>query len=196
MKIKRIFCDMDGTLLNNEGKVSDSNAALIREAGIPITLVSARAPMEMKEATDALQLKGVQVAFNGGLIYTIGNHHQVLPIHVQTIKHKTVKQLLRGIRQHFPQVSLSYYDMNNWYCDKIDEGIQYEQSLTRQMPTFIDNEETAAFGDGHNDLPMLEMVGYPIVMDNAFDDIKAIAYKITKSNDEDGVGYGIHKFLK
>ena len=28
-------------------------------------------------------------------------------------------------------------------------------------------EETAAFGDGHNDLPMLEMVGYPIVMDNA-----------------------------
>ena len=141
MKIKRIFCDMDGTLLNNEGKVSDSNAALIREAGIPITLVSARAPMEMKEATDALQLKGVQVAFNGGLIYTIGNHHQVLPIHVQTIKHKTVKQLLRGIRQHFPQVSLSYYDMNNWYCDKIDEGIQYEQSLTRQTPTFIDNEE-------------------------------------------------------
>ena len=43
---------------------------------------------------------------------------------------------------------------------------------------------------------MLEMVGYPIVMDNAFDDIKAIAYKITKSNDEDGVGYGIHKYLK
>ena len=33
-------------------------------------------------------------------------------------------------------------------------------------------------------------------MDNAFDDIKAIAYKTTKSNDEDGVGYGIQKFLK
>ncbi|MCC9761815.1 HAD-IIB family hydrolase, partial [Streptococcus agalactiae] len=57
-------------------------------------------------------------------------------------------------------------------------------------------EETAAFGDGHNDLSMLEMVGYPIVMDNAFDDIKAIAYQLTKSNDEDGVGYGIQKFLK
>ncbi|AUP32955.1 hypothetical protein SAG0121_01820 [Streptococcus agalactiae STIR-CD-07] len=45
-------------------------------------------------------------------------------------------------------------------------------------------------------MPMLEMVGYPIVMDNAFDDIKAIAYQLTKSNDEDGVGYGIQKFLK
>ena len=46
MTIKRIFCDMDGTLLNSEGQVSDSNAILIREAGIPITLVSARVLME------------------------------------------------------------------------------------------------------------------------------------------------------
>ncbi|WP_455491192.1 HAD family hydrolase [Granulicatella sp.] len=269
MTIKHIFCDMDGTLLNSNGQVNESNAALIREAGIPVTLVSARAPMEMRDAINALQLKGAQVAFNGGLIYTIGNHNQVVPIHAQTIKINTVKQLLKGIRQHFPQVSLSYYDLNKWYCDKIDDGIQYEQNLTRQAPTIIDSEEqflegqantfkimmisfdeesirelekylqslylpeitiqrsgkayleithllakksqgishilrkeqlvkeeTAAFGDGHNDLPMLEMVGYPIVMDNAFDDIKAIAYKITKSNDEDGVGYGIHKYLK
>lgn len=269
MTIKRIFCDMDGTLLNSDGQVSKRNASLIRDAGIPVTLVSARAPMEMRDAVEALQLKGVQVAFNGGLIYRIGDNNEVLPIHTQIIKKETVQDLLKGIRQHFPQVSLSYYDMNNWYCDKIDEGIQYEHNLTQQTPTFIHNEnqflegklntfkimmitfdeenmrelakylqsldlpeitiqrsgkayleithhmakkskgiayilkkehlpkeETAAFGDGHNDLPMLEMVGYPIVMDNAFDDIKAIAYKITKSNDEDGVGYGIHKYLK
>lgn len=43
MTIKRIFCDMDGTLLNSEGQVSKSNATLIREAAIPVTLVSARA---------------------------------------------------------------------------------------------------------------------------------------------------------
>lgn len=269
MNIKRIFCDMDGTLLNSKGQVSESNATLIREAAIPITLVSARAPMEMKDAINTLQLNGIQVAFNGGLIYRIRDNNQIIPIHTQIIKKSTVNQLLKGIRQHFPQVSLSYYDLNNWYCDKIDEGIRYEHSLTQQTPTFIHNEkqflegqintfkimmitfdeanmielekylqsmdlpeitiqrsgkayleithalakkskgiayilrkdelvreETAAFGDGHNDLPMLEMVGYPIVMDNAFDDIKEIAYQITKSNDEDGVGYGIQKFLK
>ena len=59
----------------------------------------------------------------------------------------------------------------------------------------LKKEETAAFGDGHNDIPMLEMVGFPIVMDNAFKDVKAHAFKITKSNDEDGVGYGIHRYL-
>ena len=59
----------------------------------------------------------------------------------------------------------------------------------------LKKEETAAFGDGHNDIPMLEMVGFPIVMANAFKDVKAHAFKITKSNDEDGVGYGIHRYL-
>lgn len=59
----------------------------------------------------------------------------------------------------------------------------------------LKKEETATFGDGHNDIPMLEMVGFPIVMANAFKDVKAHAFKITKSNDEDGVGYGIHRYL-
>lgn len=48
MTIKRIFLDMDGSLLNSQGRVSDYNAQLIRDSGIPITLVSARDPIEMK----------------------------------------------------------------------------------------------------------------------------------------------------
>ena len=43
---------------------------------------------------------------------------------------------------------------------------------------------------------MFEVVGYPIVMGNAFPDIKELAYKVTRSNDEHGVGYGIRKYLK
>lgn len=57
MTIKRIFCDMDGTLLNSEGQVSKSNATLIREAAIPVTLVSARAPMEMKDAVRCTSIR-------------------------------------------------------------------------------------------------------------------------------------------
>ena len=108
MTIKRIFCDMDGTLLNSKGKVSESNATLIRDAGIPVTLVSARAPMEMRDAVDALQLKGVQVAFNGGLIYRIGNNNEVLPIHTQIIKKNTVQHLLKGIRQHLLKLKINF----------------------------------------------------------------------------------------
>ena len=265
--IKRIFTDMDGALLNSKGQVSERNARRIRRAAIPITLVSARAPMEMREAIELLGLQGPQVGFNGGLIYEVVNH-QIRPLHIKIIFKQTAATILQAVRQHFPQVSLSYYDLNHWYCDTIDEGIRYEYDLTHQAPTQVhdedcflsacDNlfkimmisfeeeemqdlqaylnslglssvtilrsgrfyleitskearkssgidyisrkenlkkEETAAFGDSHNDIPMLEMVGFPIVMANAFKDVKAHAFKITKSNDEDGVGYGIHRYL-
>ncbi|MGL4741375.1 MAG: Cof-type HAD-IIB family hydrolase [Sarcina sp.] len=268
MNIKRIFSDMDGTILNSKGKVSEGNARMICKAGIPITLVSARAPMEMQDAIETLNLTGVQVAFNGGLIYQMENG-EVKPIHMEVIKKEITEIILKNVRRYFQKVSLSFYDLTNWYCDIIDEGIRYEHELTGQYATIIENteiflqgkintfkimmisfdeeiivklekflrelnleevtiqrsgkayleithnlakkssgivyimqsekltkEETAAFGDGHNDLPMLEMVGYPIVMNNALDDIKRIAYRVTKKNDEDGVGYGIEKFLK
>ncbi len=268
MEIKRIFTDMDGTLLNSQGRVSETNAHMIRQSGLPLTLVSARAPMEMREALEALNLTGAQVGFNGALIYRLENG-KVQPLHTQVIQKAVVGQVLKTVRQHFPEVSLSYYDLENWYCDRIDEGIRYEYQLTQQDPTFVTDQEkflkgrtntfkimmicfeeetmqdlqghlqglgmegitiqrsgqyyleithqaakkskgiayilekenlekeaTAAFGDGHNDIPMLEMVGYPIVMANAFDDVKVYAYKVTRSNDRDGVGYGIKKYLR
>jgi Cof subfamily protein (haloacid dehalogenase superfamily) len=50
---------------------------------------------------------------------------------------------------------------------------------------------TAALGDGYNDLPMLELVGYPIVMANAFEDLKKKAHFITKTNNQAGVSYAL-----
>ena len=94
---------MDGTLLNSEGHVSSENSKAIRDAQIPLTLVSARAPMEMREAIEALQLTGPQVGFNGGLIYQIldGKVKPLLP-------RKTAQTILQAVRQHFPQISVSY----------------------------------------------------------------------------------------
>ena len=264
--IKRIFSDMDGTLLNSKGHLTDTNAQLIRKASIPMTLVSARAPMEMREAIDGLGLTGPQVAFNGGLIFEM-KKDGVHPLHIDTIKQERANQLLQEINQHFPQVSTSYYDLAHWYCATIDEGIRYEYDLTRCPPTQLKVEnflkaplntfkimlitfeeetmqaliqhlnnlrltdvsiqrsgayyleitskaakksqglayilkkeglspsETAAFGDGHNDLPMFSMVGTSIAMDNANPEVKSQAKHITRSNDQDGVGWGIKKYL-
>lgn len=52
-------------------------------------------------------------------------------------------------------------------------------------------EAVAAFWDGHNDIPMLEMVGHPLVMANASEEIQRLGKYITKSNEEDDVAYGI-----
>lgn len=51
----------------------------------------------------------------------------------------------------------------------------------------IDLSEMAAFGDEMNDYEMLQQVKYAYAMANAADAIKAIAYEVVASNEDDGV---------
>jgi hydroxymethylpyrimidine pyrophosphatase-like HAD family hydrolase len=56
-------------------------------------------------------------------------------------------------------------------------------------------EETMAVGDSENDYSMINAAGIGVAMGNASDDIKAIADYITTTNEEDGVGEAIKKFI-
>ena len=48
-------------------------------------------------------------------------------------------------------------------------------------------DEAIAFGDGHNDIEMLENVGMGIAMGNAKDEVKAKADFVCKSVEDDGI---------
>lgn len=56
-------------------------------------------------------------------------------------------------------------------------------------------EQTMAMGDSENDYSMINAAGLGIAMGNASNDIKAIADYVTASNEEDGVGEAIRKFI-
>lgn len=60
----------------------------------------------------------------------------------------------------------------------------------------LDRSETAAFGDGDNDVDLLKEAGIGIAMENASPKCKAAATYITKHHDEDGVAFGITELLK
>ena len=55
--------------------------------------------------------------------------------------------------------------------------------------------EIMAIGDGANDISLLTSVGLAIVMDNAPDEVKAVADYITLDVDHSGVAAAIEKFL-
>lgn len=52
-----------------------------------------------------------------------------------------------------------------------------------------------AFGDGENDISMIEEAGIGVAMENGVEPLKKMADYITKSNDEDGVAAAIEKFV-
>ena len=57
------------------------------------------------------------------------------------------------------------------------------------------SENAISFGDGTNDLSMLEEAGIGVAMENAEDVVKDCADYITASCDEDGVALAIEKFI-
>ena len=59
----------------------------------------------------------------------------------------------------------------------------------------ITAEESVAFGDSWNDIPMLEWAGLGIAVSNAKKEVLAIAKKITGSNAENGVGSALKELF-
>lgn len=60
----------------------------------------------------------------------------------------------------------------------------------------VDPSRCAAAGDGENDVPMLKAVGYAIAVENAVDELKAIADHVTGRYGGDGVAdWVLHEWL-
>ena len=56
--------------------------------------------------------------------------------------------------------------------------------------------ETLAFGDGNNDLALLEKAGTGVAMKNGIEEIKRVADEMTeKTNDEEGVAQFIETYV-
>lgn len=124
---------MDGTLLQSNCRISETNVNVIKESDIPFTLVSARSPMEMTDVIDKLELTEPQIAFNGGLIFQkIENDLKI--IKEDAIENASVKKILAEVKDSFPKVSCSFYDLDKWYVEKIDRGVKYEAELGGQTP--------------------------------------------------------------
>lgn len=58
----------------------------------------------------------------------------------------------------------------------------------------LQKDELAAFGDGGNDLPMLEAAGWPVAVANAVPAIKQAARIVAPADVDDGVAYQIERW--
>lgn len=81
------------------------------------------------------------------------------------------------------------------FCDISPKGGTKQNGIDQFLKYYnIDLSETMAFGDGGNDIQMLEHVHCSVAMGNANDEVKEIADYVTESVDQDGIEKALKHF--
>ena len=81
------------------------------------------------------------------------------------------------------------------FADLVAEGVSKSAGIDTMISHYgIDLSETMAFGDGGNDIPMLDHAAISVVMGNASDAVKEHGDYITDDVDQDGVLHALQHF--
>lgn len=97
---------------------------------------------------------------------------QLLPCHLPLLS------------RDFADCKLEIYQYDTIMAEIGPEGCGKGSALERALaPYGISPGNTLAMGDNYNDVSMLEVVGCPVIPENAFDDIKTLARYVCADND-------------
>ena len=102
-------------------------------------------------------------------------------------------RMLRELPQMFPGIVTSSALKHNVEINQVRAN-KGEAVLALAAHLGYGAEHVMTFGDGLNDISMIEAAGTGVVMANGFDEVKACADYITDDCDHDGVAAAIEKF--
>ena len=90
---------------------------------------------------------------------------------------------------------VEYGRWNPAFADITPKGVTKHQGIDVLCKHFgLQLEETMAFGDGGNDIPMLRHAGIGVAMGNAVEEAKAVADYVTTDVDAEGVAQALKHF--
>ncbi|QPC45863.1 Cof-type HAD-IIB family hydrolase [Mangrovibacillus cuniculi] len=103
------------------------------------------------------------------------------------------EDMIKEYQDMFPQ--LIFKRWHPYILNVLKEDVSKSLAIKEVLDYFhLDSSEAIAFGDGGNDIDMLEYVGLGIAMGNASDTLKKIADFVTKGSHEGGIYYALEKF--
>lgn len=135
------------------------------------------APIEQALTTDP-----VQAMFCGPL--------QRMKDTLKVLAESGLEKEITVLRTEYPLRDLSIVDILNQGCSK---GHALERWAHHRN---IAREQVMAIGDNHNDIEMLAFAGVPFIMGNAVPELRREGWRVTLSNDQNGVAAAIEQVLK
>ena len=90
---------------------------------------------------------------------------------------------------------LTFKRWHPFVLNVLQEDVSKSLAIEKTLEFFgIKKSEAIAFGDGENDIDMLELVGLGIAMGNGNEKLKNVADFVTKKSSEDGIHYALEKY--
>jgi hypothetical protein len=130
---------------------------------------------------DSLVTDPVQAMFCG----PIARMHEALA----ALQSCHLNERITVLRTEYPVRDLSIVDILNQGCSK---GHALERWAAFRG---LSRDQVMAVGDNYNDIEMLAFAGYPVIMGNASEDLRSRGWKVTLTNDQDGVAAALEPVL-
>ncbi|GHP14316.1 haloacid dehalogenase [Lentilactobacillus fungorum] len=91
--------------------------------------------------------------------------------------------------------TLTFFRNTPYSMDIVAKGSSKKRGIQELIKNAkLDGIPTYGFGDGNNDIPMLDYVDHPVVMGNGLDQVKEYAEFITSKNTEHGIVNGLKHY--
>lgn len=107
-----------------------------------------------------------------------------------------IDRIYRFMEDHYGS-ELHLYRSKDTYIEIADRRVSKLTGINRLLQAMgndITLDQAIAFGDNYNDIEMIEAVGLGIAVENAREELKAVANRITAHHKEDGVGRFLQEF--
>lgn len=102
-------------------------------------------------------------------------------------------EMVEKYHKRFPH--LSFRRWHPYVLNVLQEDVSKSLAILKVLEHFgIDQSEAIAFGDGENDIDMLELVALGIAMGNGSENLKSVADFVTKKSSEDGIEYALKRY--
>ena len=122
-------------------------------------------------------LRGEEELYEGEIFYftCIGNREELLPLY----------EVFRKDPDYACHFQKELYQPEHW-CEIMPAQATKEKAV-RKLKQMLACDQVVAFGDSYNDIPLFQIADRCYAVENAVDELKALATGIIESNERDGV---------
>jgi len=220
-KLKAVALDVDGTITDKTRKVCVNAIDAIYKAenkGIPVIFVTGNVMCASKTMAILFGTTGGIVAENGGVIESHGDTRilgditecqrafeylrskfevEKVIFSDQRVSEVAIKRTITEelVKETVKDFDVVVYDTKfaiHLTDPSVDKGSSLEK-VARDLG--INPDEILAIGDSENDIEFLRVAGLKVAVQNADEELKAIADYVTRKTHGDGVAEAIEKFL-